>query len=392
MSIELKIADLEQNLIIEEIFDKRYVSPQKLTDFLIKNYKENISIQGYSVFKKPIFKLTIGKGRKNILLWTQMHGNETTGTLSVLDLLKFIKSQNEIAVGFIKNFTLDIILMLNPDGSEIWIRRNSMNIDINRDFLAEASPEMRILKNIIEEKTYELAFNLHDQRTIYGVGKTNHSATLSFLSPSVSEDRKITEVRKQSMGLISSIYKEISKILPDKIARYSDEFYPRSVGDNFQKLGIPTILFEGGHYPNDYYRQKTRRYFTLALITALYAALKDKTVWQNNYEGYFEIPENSISFYDIIYRNVALPGSENSTVDIAVQYTERLFAGEEEISFVAKIEEVGDLSFSHGHKEIDAEGREFYAENNKYPKINMQADFQLDEWFIVNGKKIESIV
>lgn len=87
-----------------------------------------------------------------------------------------------------------------------------------------------------------------------------------------------------------------------------------------------------------------------------------------------------------------MPGSENSIVDIAVQYTERLFAGEDEISFVAKIEEVGDLSFSHGHKEIDAEGRKFYAEENKYPKINMQADFQLDEWFIVNGKKIESIV
>lgn len=392
MSIELKIVDLEQNLSVEEVFDKRYVSPKKLTDFLIKNYKENISLQGYSVFKKPIFKLTIGKGKRNILLWTQMHGNETTGTLSVLDLLKFINTQNEIAVQFIKNFTFDIILMLNPDGSEVWTRRNSMDIDINRDFLAEASPEIRILKNVVKEKAYELAFNLHDQRTIYGVGKTNHSATLSFLSPSVSEDRKITDIRKQSMGLISSIYKEISKILPDKIARYSDEFYPRSVGDNFQKLGIPTILFEGGHYPDDYYRQKTRRYFTLALITALHAALKDKTTWQNNYEGYFEIPENSISFYDIIYRNVALPGSENSIVDIAVQYTERLFAGEEEISFVAKIEEVGDLSFSHGHKEIDAEGRIFYAEENKYPKINMQADFQLDEWFIVNGKKIESIV
>ncbi|PQL93421.1 M14 family zinc carboxypeptidase [Apibacter adventoris] len=392
MSTELKIVDLEQNLDVEEIFNNRYVNPKKLNDFLVKNYKENLTLLGYSVCKKPIFKLSIGVGKKNILLWTQMHGNETTGTLSVLDLLKFLKNENKLAKEIFEKFTLDIVLMLNPDGSEIWTRRNIMNIDVNRDFLAEASPEIRILKNLVKEKIYDLAFNLHDQRTIYGVGTTNHSATLSFLSPSVSEDREITEIRKQSMGIIASIYKEITKILPNKIARYSDEFYPRSVGDNFQKLGIPTLLFEGGHYPNDYYRQKTRKYFTLALITALHSALKDKSTWKDNYKDYLEIPENSVSFYDIIYRNVALSEDVKNTVDIAIQYSEFIFPEEEDISFVAKIEEIGDLSFLYGHKEINAEGRRFYSENNKYPKINMEADFQLDEWVIVNGNKLESIV
>ena len=36
--------------------------------------------------------------------------------------------------------------MLNPDGSEKWTRRNALDIDMNRDFLKESSPEIKILK------------------------------------------------------------------------------------------------------------------------------------------------------------------------------------------------------------------------------------------------------
>ncbi len=391
MSTELKIVDLEQNLDLEENFTKRYIHPEKLRDFLLNNYNELVEEIGISVLKKPIYKVTIGSGKKNILLWTQMHGNETTGTLSCLDLLKFFKSGSNIVHVILSEFTLDIIFMLNPDGAEIWSRRNIMGIDINRDFLAEASVEMQILKKIAVQKSYDLAFNLHDQRTIFGVKGKKEPATLAFLSPSESENREVTETRKKTMGLIADIYKEISQIIPDKISRFTDEFYPRSVGDNFQKLGIPTLLFEGGHFPNDYYRQKTRKYFSLALITALYYA-SEKENWEDNYEDYFTIPENSTSFYDIIYRNVRLSENSKNLVDIAIQYTEQILPGDNEISFVAKIEDIGDLSFLYGHIDVDAEERYFYSEQMKFPQIGMQADFRLDDWFIVNGKKLEQFV
>jgi hypothetical protein len=388
MSTELKIFNLEQDLSLEEHFVKRYIKPEKLIDFLLKEYKEQIVKIGVSELGKPIFMLTTGSGKKRALLWTQMHGNESTGTLSVLDLLKFFKSGHNIVHEILSELTLDIIFMLNPDGAKIWTRRNIKGIDINRDFLTSSSVEMQILKKVANQKKYDLAFNLHDQRTIYGVQGKKESVTLAFLSPSPSENREVTETRKKSMGLVADIHKEISQILPDKIARYSDEFYPRSVGDNFQKMGIPTILFEGGHYPGDYYRQKTRKYFSLALIVALHYA-STKSNWENGYEKYFTIPENSISFHDIIYRNVKLSENKEEQVDIAIQYTEKIFPGDDEISFIAKVEDIGDLSFLYGHEEIDAEGRCFYSPDVEFPKIDMLADFRLDEWHIVNGKKLE---
>jgi hypothetical protein len=390
MNTEFKIFDLNENLSIEENFKNRYVNPTQLADFLICNYRDLLTEIGRSELNKPIYKLTIGKGNKNILIWTQMHGNETTGTLSCLDLLKFFKNEKIISHIILNKFTLDIIFMLNPDGAEIWTRRNILGIDINRDFLSVSSIEMQLLKKTAGEKSYDLAFNLHDQRTIFGVEGKKEPATLAFLSPSESIKRELTNTRKKSMGLIVDMYKEISKLLPNKISRFSDEFYPRSVGDNFQKIGIPTILFEGGHFPKDYYRQKTRKYFTLSLITALYYA-SVKSEWQIGYELYEKIPNNSASFYDIIYRNVRLREEKTETVDIAIQYVEKLNTGENEISFIAKIEDIGDLSFINGHEEIDAEGRCIYmAESTiKFLKIGIQADFNLDEWTILNGKKLD---
>ena len=42
--------------------------------------------------------------------------------------------------------------------------------------------------------------------------------------------------------------------LPDGISRYNDVYNPNCVGDSFTSSGIPTILFEAGHYPDDYDR------------------------------------------------------------------------------------------------------------------------------------------
>ena len=183
MYAEFKIFDLEENFELEENFKNRYVNPPMLFNFLLKNYNSLIKEVGKSEMGKPIYKVTIGKGNKNILIWTQMHGNETTGTLSCLDLLKFLENKNSIAGQILNEFTLDIIFMLNPDGAEIWTRRNIISIDINRDFLAASSVEMQVLKKIANEKKYDLAFNLHDQRTIFGLeGKKRTSNVGLFIS------------------------------------------------------------------------------------------------------------------------------------------------------------------------------------------------------------------
>ena len=46
-------------------------------------------IIGFSENKIPIFKISIGSGKTKVLGWSQMHGNECTGTKALFDLFQF---------------------------------------------------------------------------------------------------------------------------------------------------------------------------------------------------------------------------------------------------------------------------------------------------------------
>ena len=54
--------------------------------------KFDISQIGTSEEKRPIMQLKIGSGSKKILVWSQMHGNESTGTKAIFDLLNCISN------------------------------------------------------------------------------------------------------------------------------------------------------------------------------------------------------------------------------------------------------------------------------------------------------------
>ncbi|MDO5615200.1 MAG: DUF2817 domain-containing protein [Cruoricaptor ignavus] len=355
-------------------FPNRYISPKDLEKFLQENFSDYISQVGTSFFGKPIYKLSLGTGKTKVLAWSQMHGNESNATHAMLDLLEIFKDNSSLQEVLFTEISLDFIMMLNPDGSELWTRRNALNIDLNRDFLKLSSKEFPILKNIAEEGNYDYALNLHEQRTIFTTdGK--HPATLSFLAPSENVEREITETRKKSMAVISEIYNKLKTLIPNNIARYNDEFYPTSTGDNFTKMGLPTILYEGGHFPDDYKRLGTRKYFTIALYEGLSAIAKLKGSTES-WENYFEIPENQESHYDIIYRNVKLNTDFHCVLDVAVQYKEVLQEGEQEISFVPIVVEVGDCGKKRGWKEIDCSGK-FFQSESKFPKLDAPQNFEI---------------
>ena len=356
-------------------FPNRYISPEKLFIYLQENHSDYISEAGKSILGKSIYKMTLGSGDVRILAWSQMHGNESNATHAMLDLLEIFKKQPGIAIDLFSMITLDFIFMLNPDGSEAWTRRNALDIDMNRDYLKLSSKEFPILKNIAENQKYDYALNLHEQRTIFSTDGKN-PATLSFLAPSENFEREITETRKKAMAVIAAVFDDLKTDLPNQIARYSDEFYPSSTGDNFTKSGIPTILFEGGHFINDYKREGTRKFYTIALYHAL-KAIAELKGGITNWEKYLEIPENKESHFDIIYRNVKLNTDFECILDIAVQYKEEIKAGEDEISFVPMVAEVGDIGNKKGWLEIDCTGKKFVCEK-KFPKLDAEVNFKIE--------------
>jgi len=310
---------------------------------LFKKHESIFVIQqlGSSELQKPIMQLKIGNGNKRILLWSQMHGNESTGTKALFDLFNCFSNNSSEFTTILENCTLLFIPMLNPDGAEVYTRVNANNIDLNRDAVERVAIESKLLRKTLEDFNPHFCFNLHDQRTIFGVEGTKNTATISFLAPSEEASRAITKGRIQTMNVIVAMNELLQKIIPNFIGRYTDEFYPTATGDNFQKLGYNTILIESGHFPNDYYREFSREYSFYAILQGLFHIATNTEF--NSYQGYFEIPNNEKMFFDVIHRN-------RNKKDVAFQYVDKIIDNQL-VSHLEKVEGE-DLKNKKGLSEI----------------------------------------
>ncbi|TYP75010.1 M14 family zinc carboxypeptidase [Aquimarina intermedia] len=324
----------------------RYLPSQTVAEQL-QFLKIPHDVVGYSESETPIHLLKFGVGKRKILMWSQMHGNESTTTKAVFDLVTMLMDAScEVTQSILSNCTLYIIPMLNPDGADAYTRVNANQVDLNRDAQERTQKESLVLRSIIDTVKPDFAFNLHDQRTIFSAGPNNHSAVVSFLSPAGDAERSITKSRVQSMQVISAMNELLQQLIPNQIGRYDDSFNINCIGDTLEHEGIPTILFEAGHYKEDYDREKTRSFIFYALVKGL-TAISSNTFTANDHKEYLAIPENEKRFYDIIIREVSLKGQIK---DIALQFTEKL--SDTTIIFVPKIAAVGDLSNFYGHREI----------------------------------------
>jgi hypothetical protein len=357
----------------------RYITNDDLEKFV--NFHPNVSaiIVGKSVENKSIYGFKVGTGSKKVLLWSQMHGNESTTTKAILDCINLFNSNSKIAETILSSCTLFIIPILNPDGAKYYTRLNANNIDLNRDALDLSQPESRALRKVFNEFKPDFCFNLHGQRTIYNVGGTRNSATLAFLSPSEDEERSLTVTRKVAMSIIADLNDELQKEIPNGIARYDDSFNINCVGDMFQSLGVPTLLYEAGHFTNDYRREELRRLVFLALLKGLESIALGYTI--SKYEDYFDIPENDKKYHDIIIRNARIDEDSLELKDVAFQYKEVLV--DNEIKFSPEIVKISKLDDFFGHLEIDADGKTVKSPQNLELKVANENDFVL-----INNEKI----
>ncbi len=361
----------------------RYITLKHVEPLLQKYDTEVI---GKSVQGKLIYKYQVGTGKIKILMWSQMHGNEGTTTKALFDFLNVIHSKEEIAVMLLENFTFCFLPLLNPDGAEMYTRENANGVDLNRDSVNLSQPESQLLRQTFDEFKPDYCFNLHDQRTIFGVEDTGKVATVSFLSPSYNETRDVNEGRVKGMNVIVAMNNELQKHIPNQVGRFDDGFNINCIGDTLQHLNVPTILFEAGHYENDYYREYTRKMIFIALISGL-TYIYDNDVVTNEIEEYLKIPQNKINFYDFLYRNVRINYDGNEIItNFAAQYKEELVDGV--IQFNAYIAEIGELKGFYGHYVYNAHKMKYADEADSIPKVGQKASFYFGEGIqFVNGMK-----
>lgn len=362
----------------EQSIQGRYLTLEHIEPLLEKlNTNNQVKIIGKSVLDKPIYSYEIGTGETRIYLWSQMHGNESTTTKAVFDFINVLNSGSNFAQKLLNKFTFYFIPILNPDGAALYTRENANKIDLNRDSQNLTQPESKVLREIFEAFKPHYCYNLHDQRTIFGAGSSGNPATVSFLAPSYNEEREINDNRLKAINVIAGINDILQKYIPGQVGRFDDSFNINCIGDTFQYLGVPTILFEAGHYPNDYEREITRKFIFFALITS-FELLCENDLVDNRIYDYLNISQNKVVFYDFMYKNIKInyDGIEIITNFVA-QYKEELI--ENKIQFNAYIAEMGELENYFGHFEYDAKGASYSDEFGNIPKLNQKADFYLNK-------------
>lgn len=153
------------------------------------------------------------------------------------------------------------------------------------------------------------------------------------------------------MKLIVAMDHMLQTHVPGQVGRYDDGFNDNCIGDTLQMLGVPTILFEAGHFPNDYEREKTRELIFLAIVEALQVISDDQI---NNFKtgDYFSIPNNDKLFFDVLVKHpeVLNVGVEKGH-SIGIRFKETLT--EDKIIFQPEIAEIGPLEGFYGHQTIE---------------------------------------
>ena len=335
--------------IREGSLEGRYINTTHISKALKKATSNfEVKVLGESTLGEAIHLIKVGSGKIKILMWSQMHGNESTTTKAVFDMLNVFNdhSKDPDIKNLLSNCTINIIPMLNPDGAKAYTRVNANEIDLNRDAKNLTQAESIVLRTVFDEIQPDFCFNLHDQRTIFSAGSSEAPATLSFLTPSEDIDRSITKSREESMKVVGAIYKDLSKLIPGSIGRYDDAYNANCTGDTFQGMGVPTILFEAGHFKDDYTRDKTREYVFYALFSGL-NAVATQEYKKIDTSVYFNIPENEKLFYDVILRNAQIEGN---IVDVAIQFKEIL--KDSKVVFSPIVENISSELAFFAHKEI----------------------------------------
>jgi hypothetical protein len=318
---------------------------------------------GRSLAGREIYQMEFGRGPLKVFMWSQMHGDEPTATSALIDLFAYLRRNRGLA--WVKSveekITLRAVPMLNPDGAELYRRRNLQAIDINRDARALSTPEGRLLKRLRDEWSPDIGFNLHNQNPRTAVGDTGKQATVSLLAVVSDATGANTPGRVRNKKLCAVMVEALAPFIYGHVGRYDDSFNPRAFGDNLSRWGTPVILIETGALKGMSGHDLAGLNF-VALSAAL-RALADGSAEEANPAVYDALRMNEGgTIFDLLIRGGTVVGHaaggdarmEPFAADLAVNVERG--RGDGAAPRGASLQDVGDLSVYKGLEEVDARG------------------------------------
>jgi hypothetical protein len=318
---------------------------------------------GRSFEGRPIHLLKIGRGRRHVMSWSQMHGDEPSATPALLDVAHYLATRAEepLPRRILAELTLLAVPMLNPDGAERYQRRNAQEIDVNRDALGLSTPEGRLLKAVRDRYEPVLGFNLHDQNRRTAVGDTGVLASIALLAVAGDPRGTVTPGRLRAKRVCSALVAALSPFVPGGIARYDEDWSPRAFGDNLTAWGTPVVLIEsGGLAPGRPLTDLTRLNF-VGLLAALDTLARDDAGGHDP-AVYESLARNETSAWsDVVLRGglVAQPGNElpyRADVAFDRRTSDQFRAGCGTEPAGSRITEIGDARFLGAGESLEASG------------------------------------
>ena len=344
------------------------IDPSRVRHDDLKKYLERLRADGVevrevgrSIADREIYQMEFGGGPLKVFMWSQMHGDEPTATSALIDLFHFLQQnrQSRTVSSIARSITLRAVPMLNPDGAELFQRRNLQFIDINRDARALATPEGRLLKKLRDEWSPDIGFNLHNQHPRTAVGDTGQQATISLLAVPFDERGSDNSGRVRGKKICARIVEALAPFIPGHIARYDDTFNPRAFGDLITRWGTPVVLIETGALQGRSEMDLVQLNF-VALASVL-EGLADGSVARADPKVYDGLRFNEGgTIFSLIIRNAIVVNRFQTkqakvppfAADIAIN--EDAAWGEGKPQRRASVQDIGDLSVFHGLEEVDA--------------------------------------
>ena len=308
---------------------------------------------GKSINGRPIRAVTYGRGPTTVLLWSQMHGDESTASMSLADIFAYLAATDPdpLRERLARELTVTFVPMLNPDGAELFQRENAAGIDVNRDGRQLSTPEARALKGLRDRLRPDFGFNLHDQNARTRVGARGLQAGIALLAPAHDESRAYNATRSRARLVAARIAAIVQSEIPGRVAKYDDAFNPRAFGDLMQQWGTSTVLIESGALPNDPQKQRLRALNVAAILGALDAIATGyySAADPNDYES---LPRNASGASDLLVLGgrLVLPGHAPLLADLAINYDDAVAQTN------GRVRDVGDLREMVAIDTVSAEG------------------------------------
>jgi hypothetical protein len=336
---------------------------------------------GRSVQGRAIRAVKFGSGPTRVLLWSQMHGDESTATMALADVIRFFAEggADPLRVRIRDRLTVTMVPMLNPDGAERFQRHNAVGVDVNRDARRVATPEARALKALRDSLEPDFGFNLHDQGARNAAGSDGRQVAVALLAPAADSSRAYGPVRARARQLAALLATALQEVIPHRVAKYDDEFNPRAFGDLIQQWGTSTVLIESGALPEDPERQELRR-LNVALLLTAFEAIATERYRHADSAAYEDLPSNHRIASDVLLRGgwVVLPEGAALRLDVALVYEDPVARRR------LLIDEVGDLDDAQAIDTVDVSGL--------YLHLASPSTLDHRDWWLIRGEPVGIVV